>query len=196
MSIGSLGTAEQIFGEVRRNWGWLLALGVLSIVLGTIGLGTVFALTLAGVLVFGWLILIGGGIELVQAFKCHGWQSRLWQLVVAALHVAAGILILADPLLASGVITLFLGAAILAGGVVRILVAFQHRDHAGWGWLVFSGVVSLVLGAMILSRWPASSFFVIGLFIAIELIFNGWSLVTLALAARAASGTPSAGRPA
>jgi uncharacterized membrane protein HdeD (DUF308 family) len=109
---------------------------------------------------------------------------------VAALHVVAGLLIIADPLLASSIITLYLGIVILAAGIVRIIVAFQHRDHGGWGWLLFSGALSIVLGVMILSRWPASSFFVIGLFIAIELIFNGWSLVTLALAARTAHHTP------
>ncbi|MGI9591169.1 MAG: HdeD family acid-resistance protein [Myxococcota bacterium] len=106
-------------------------------------------------------------------------------------------IIISDPIMASGLLTLFLAAAILVSGVTRMAVAFQHRDQKGWGWLLFGGVVAVVLGLMIATKWPASSFFVIGLFIAIELIVNGWALVTLALAARAVhEAGPSLEQPA
>ena len=185
-------TPEAIFGEVRKNWGWLLALGIVSVVLGIVGLGYCFALTLVGVEFFGWLMVIIGAVELFQAFKCRGWKSIFWQLIISAVHVAAGIVVIMDPLLASSVLTLFLAAAIFVAGAARIWVSLNHRDHRGWGWMLFGGVVAVVLGAMIAVQWPGSSFFVIGLFIAIELVVNGWAMILLALAARGVDGPGSA----
>jgi len=181
-------TPEAFFGEVRKNWGWLVALGVVSLVLGIVGLGYCFALTLVGVYFFGWLMVIAGAVELFQAFKCRGWKSILWQLLISVLHVGAGIIVIVDPLLASSVLTLFLAAAVFVVGAARIWVALQHRDHKGWGWMLFGGAVAVALGAMIAAEWPASSFFVIGLFIAIELVVNGWAMILLALAARTVGG--------
>jgi uncharacterized membrane protein HdeD (DUF308 family) len=189
-------TPESLFGEARENWGWLLALGIGSLILGSIGLGSCFALTLAGVLLFGWLIAIAGVIELVQVFKCRGWKGRLGQLAIAAFHLLAGGIVIADPVLASGVFTLILAFAILAGGAARIVVALQHRGQPGWAWMVLGGFAGVVLGALIAARWPASSFFVIGLFIAIELIANGWTMVVLALAARSADSRAPVEQPA
>lgn len=182
-------TPEALFGEVRKNWGWLLALGAVSLVLGVVGLGYCLALTLAGVYFLGWLMVIAGAVELFQAFKCRGWKSVAWQLLISTLHVGAGIVVIVDPLLASSILTLFLAAAILVSGAARIWVALQHRDHRGWGWMLFSGAVAVALGALIAVDWPGSSFLVIGLFIAVELILNGWAMILLALAARAAGGS-------
>jgi uncharacterized membrane protein HdeD (DUF308 family) len=183
------------FGDVQKNWGWLLALGILALVLGTVGVGRAFAVTLAGVLFFGWLILLAGVFEIFELFQCRGWKSFFWQALVAVLHVLAGIVTIRNPLLASSVMTLVLAASIFAGGLLRIVLALQHRDHGGWIWALIGGVAGVLVGGMIASGWPASSFFVIGLFISIELILHGWTLVALALAARSA-GAPVAPQPA
>lgn len=183
--------AASLFGDLQRKWGWLLALGILSLVLGTVGLGRTLALTLASVLFFGWLLLIAGAFELAGLFQCRGWRSALWQALIAVLHVVAGVCVLRNPVLASGVFTLLLAAAILAGGVLRIGLALQHREHAGWVWGLIGGIAGVALGGMIAAGWPASSLFVIGLFVSIELILHGWTMVALALAARA-SGRPGA----
>lgn len=196
MTVGPTISPEALFGEARKNWGWLLALGIGSLILGSIGLGSCFALTLAGVMLFGWLIAITGIVELVQVFKCRGWKSRLWQIAVAALHIVAGGAVIADPVLASGVFTLLLAFAILAGGAARIVVALHHRGQPGWSWMLVGGLAGVALGAMIAVRWPASSFFVIGLFIAIELIVNGWTMVVLALAARSGGASAAPRQPA
>lgn len=188
-----LGNAA-FFGQVRKNWGWMLGLGILAIVLGTVGLGRLYAVTIVGVVFFGWLILIEGGIQVVHAFQCRGWKSVVWHGLIAVLHVIAGIVVISDPLLASSLLTIFLAASILAGGVVRIVLALQHRAAGGWLWPLVSGAVSVLLGLMIWAKWPYSGLFVIGLFIAVELILNGWAMVAIALAARASSGesdTPS-----
>jgi uncharacterized membrane protein HdeD (DUF308 family) len=175
---------KELFGDLQKNWGWLLAWGILSILLGVIGLGMTFALTLASVLFFGVLILVGGVIQFVEAFKCKGWKGFLWYMLIAVLYVIAGIAVIANPVAASMLFTLMLAGAILAIGIIRIIMAFQHRGTKGWGWLLFGGIVAVLLGAMIASRWPVSGLWVIGLFVAIELIMNGWTYVFVALAAK------------
>jgi uncharacterized membrane protein HdeD (DUF308 family) len=175
-----------LFGDLSRNWGWLLAFGILSIVLGTIGLGMTFGLTLVSVVFFGALLIVGGTFQLVDAFKCRGWKGALWHILIALLYIVGGLLIVVDPILASETLTLALAAVLIAVGVSRVVMALQHRGQSGWGWLVLSGLISIALGAMIVAKWPMSGMWVIGLFVAIELIFNGWAYLFVALAARRA----------
>lgn len=173
-----------LFGELQKNWGWLLALGILFVILGAVGLGMTFALTLASVVVFGVLLLIGGGVQLVDAFKFKGWKSILWHLLIALAYGLAGIAIITDPLLASTFLTAMLAGAIVGVGFLRIIMAFQSRGSQGWGWLLLAGIVSILLGVLIFARWPVSALWVIGLLVAIEMIMHGWSYIFLALAAR------------
>lgn len=181
-------TAAQLafFGDLKKNWGWLLAFGIVSVLLGTIGLGMTFGLTLASVQLFGILLVVGGVFQLFDAFKCKGWRSTVWHVLIALLYVAAGILMLVDPLLASATLTLAIAWILIAVGIMRGIMAFQLRPASGWYWPLISGIVSVALGSMIIAEWPASGLWVIGLFVAIELILNGWSYVFVALAARRA----------
>lgn len=176
--------SPEAFGEVGKNWGWLLALGVLFIILGTIGLGMTFTLTVASVLLFGVLILIGGVAQLVQAFQDKGWKSVVWHVLIALLYIAAGILVMRNPVGASLLLTVMLAGALVAVGVLRIIMAFQLRGDSGWVWLLIGGIVTLLLGFMIFAKWPVSGLWVIGLFVAVEMIVNGWSYIAIALAAR------------
>jgi len=176
--------SEEAFGELRKNWGWLLALGILFIILGTVGLGMTFGLTLASMLFFGILMLIGGGAQLFQAFQCKGWKSIFWHILIALLYIAAGILIITKPMLASAALTAMIAGVLIAVGAMRIVLAFQIRGTSGWWWALLAGIVSLVLGGIILAEWPVSGMWFIGLFIAIEMILNGWSTVFVALAAK------------
>ena len=179
----------QVFGELRERWGWLLALGVLLVIFGTIGLGMEVVLTIASVLVYGVLALIGGVLQIVQAFRSRGWKSVTAHTAIGILYVLAGIVIWDDPLMASAVLTLVIAAALLAIGVVRVVVAIQHREMANWGWVLFGGIVAIVLGLIIAAHWPVSGLWVIGTFVAIEMLFNGWSLILVALAAKNAPAT-------
>lgn len=181
-----------VFGELRKKWGWLLALGVLLIVFGTLGLWMSFAMTLATVIMFGALLVVGGGFQLVNAFQLKGWKSMLWHVLIALLYVAAGILIVTDPILASMSLTMVLAWILIAVGVFRIIMAMQLRPVIGLFWPLLSGLISVLLGGMILAQWPATGFWVIGLFVSIEMIFNGWSSVFIAMAARNAARTESA----
>ena len=195
-SINPIFNPTAVFGDVTKKWRWLLALGIIWVVLGTIGLGMEVALTIASVMLFGAFLFAGGIFELIHAFQAKAWKGRLPAILIGLAYVAAGILIFQDPLAASKGLTLMLGALLLVIGIVRIVLAFGMKGHAGWIWLALSGALSLVLGFMIISKWPASGLWVIGLFVAIELIIQGWSCIFLALAARNASKGPAAGRVA
>jgi uncharacterized membrane protein HdeD (DUF308 family) len=178
-----------IFGELEKNWGWLLLFGVVSILLGTLGLGMTFTLTEVSVVFFGVLLVVGGVFQLLDAIKCRGWKSIAWHVLIALLYVGAGLLMVLHTELAALSLTLVIAYALIAIGVLRAIMAFQVRPAKGWWWPLVSGVVSVVLGVLILLEWPESGLFFIGLFIAIELIFNGWAYVFVALAARAAAKT-------
>jgi uncharacterized membrane protein HdeD (DUF308 family) len=173
-----------VLGDLVHNWGWLLAQGILLVVLGTIGLGMTIWLTLASVFIFGIFLLIGGGVQIFQTFKCKGWKSILWHALIAVLYVLIGLNIMADPLAASTLFTLLLAGALMGIGVVRLIIAFQLRGHKNWFWPLIGGIAAIFLGVMILARWPVSGLWVIGLFVAIEMIFSGWSAIFIALAAK------------
>jgi uncharacterized membrane protein HdeD (DUF308 family) len=175
---------SEVFGDLIHNWGWLLAQGILLVILGTIGLGMTIWLTLATVFIFGVFLLIGGGVQIFQTLKCRGWRSVLWHVIIAILYVLAGLSIMADPLVASTLFTLIIAGALVGIGVVRIIMALQLRGVKNWGWPLIGGIAAIILGFMILARWPVSGFWVIGLFVAIEMIFSGWSSIIIALGAR------------
>jgi uncharacterized membrane protein HdeD (DUF308 family) len=195
-SIDPIFNPTAVFGDVTKKWGWLLALGIVYVVLGTIGLGMEVALTIASVMLFGGFLFAGGIFELIHAFQAKGWKGRLPAILIGLAYAAGGILIFLDPLAASAGLTLMLGVLLLVIGVMRIVLAFGMKGHASWVWPGLSGVLSIVLGLMIISKWPASGLWVIGLFVAIELIIQGWSSIFLALAARNATKAPSAGKMA
>jgi len=141
-------------------------------------------LTLASVFIFGVFLVIGGGVQIFQTFKCRGWGSILWHGLIAVFYVLAGFSIMADPLAASTLFTLLLAGALVGIGVMRLIMAFQLRGAKNWFWPLIGGIAAIFLGVMILARWPVSGLWVIGLFVAIEMIFGGWTYIFIALAAR------------
>jgi uncharacterized membrane protein HdeD (DUF308 family) len=173
-----------VLGEVQKNWKWLLILGVVFLILGVVGLGRVLTLTVASVLFFGILLLIGGVVQLFESVKCKGWKSMLWHVLIAILYILIAIEIIARPMVASAVLTLLLAVGIILVGIVRVVMAIQHRGIRNWTWPLFSGIVSIILGLIIAARWPVSGLVVIGLFVAIELIIHGWSYIFIAIAAK------------
>ena len=170
--------------SLRRYWGLRLALGILMVVLGVIGLVMAAAFTLASVLVFGALLVVGGVAQAVEAFRATGWKGTALHVFIALVYIAAGALALYDPVAASLSLTLFIAAMLLVTGVVRAVMALQMRPVRGWGWVLTGGIMSLLLGVAIVVQWPVSGLLAIGLFIALELIIDGWACILFALAAR------------
>ena len=171
-------------GSINIKWRWLLGLGILFVLLGIIGLGASYALTMASVVFFGIILLIGGGYQLADSFRYAGWKSRVSHILIALLYTIAGIIIVNDPMGASSLFTMMIAGALVAIGLVRIFMAFQMRQVKGWIWLLIGGITAIVLGSLIVAEWPYSGLWVIGMFIAIDLLFAGWGMIMLALAAK------------
>ena len=165
--------------EIRSSWGWFLALGILFIVLGAVCvIGDVNA-TFATVLFFGWMLVISGIFGLVHAFRTHTWQGCLLSLLTALLRGFAGYLLIRYPLAGAATITLVLACLLCVGGLFRAIGSGMLK-FPGWGWSVFSGILSLLLGIMLLAQMPLSSVWFIGFAIGVDLIFDGVSLIGLA----------------
>jgi uncharacterized membrane protein HdeD (DUF308 family) len=168
---------------LRTKWGWIVALGVVFLIAGVIALGSVVAATASAVLIVGIMMMMGGAAEIVAAFGVKSWGKFLFWLLLGVLYVAAGIIAILNPFAAATILTLFLGAALVVGGVLRIFLAFQMKEAGKpWGWVVFSGLITLLLGIMIIAKWPASSFFVLGIFLGIDLLFIGSAWISMGLA--------------
>ena len=177
--------------SLRRGWWLVLVLGLISVFVGLLAISSAFVATMASVVVFGVLLLVAGITEVVHALMVRSGRGFALHLLSAALYLIAGLFMLEDPVRAATVITLLLAASFLAGGVLRIIFSLAIR-FAGWPWVLLNGVVDVILGVVILSGWPGSGLWVIGLFVGIDLLFHGWSWVILALAAR----TYNAAQPA
>ena len=178
--------AQQAADEVRANWGWLMAMGIGLTVLGAVGLYIAGALTIASLWWFGVLTIAGGGLTLADAFRAEGWKAKLWEMLIALLYIAAGIVMLLNPGASAVWFTLFIAAFLFVSGIFRIITGFQIRYQVkGWGWTVFGGVASIVLAILILAQWPVSGLWVIGMFVAIEMIMQGTSMISIAVAAKA-----------
>jgi uncharacterized membrane protein HdeD (DUF308 family) len=169
--------------ELRKRWGWFLGLGILLIVLGTIALGSSAVMTLATMVFVGWLMIGGGVLQAVHAFACKGWSGFFIDLLTGILYTVVGFMIVANPGATAIALTLLISMFLIFGGLFRIVVALAVRFQ-NWIWLLLHGVVNLLLGIAVWRQWPLSGLWVIGLFVGIDMVFNGWSLVMLGLAAK------------
>ena len=174
-------------GELKRSWGWFLALGIVLIVLGTIALGSALVMTIASVFFVGWLLIVGGVMEAVHAFWRKRWAGFFLDLLTGILYFVVGWMMVTNPKESALLLTLIIAMFLVFEGVFRIVAALTAR-YPHWGWVLFNGVISLLLGIMIWRQWPYSGLWVIGLFVGIEMLLNGWSLVMLSLSRPQASG--------
>ena len=170
-------------GELRPKWGWFIALGIALLLLGTVALIVPWLTTLTSVLVFGWLLVLGGVLEVLGVFWAKGWRAIVLHLLGGILSAVVGALIVARPDAGALGLTLLLATLFLAGGLFRIGAAVVLR-LPNWGWALAGGIVTALLGVIIWSTSPLSALWVIGMFVAIELMFRGWAWVMFAVAAR------------
>jgi uncharacterized membrane protein HdeD (DUF308 family) len=190
----SAGSLASSVAEIRSSWGWFLIVGVLFILLGaTCVIGDVSA-TFATVFVFGWILLCSGVVALVHAFRTHTWSGFLLSLLSALFRGFTGYLLIRYPLLGAATLTLILASFFVVGGLFRAIGAAMLKLPR-WGWSVFSGILSLVLGAMLLAQMPVSSVWFIGFAIGVDLISEGASLIGFGTAVHSLP-EPAAFKPA
>lgn len=175
---------DEVFGELKKNWAWMLSLGIVMVMLGVIGLGMTVLFNEIVVMYFGFLLLFGSGVQLMQAFRAEAWKGRVWHVLIALVYIVGGIIAVTEPVIAGMTLALLIAWTLIVIGVLRLFMALQMRGAAGWLWTLLGGVLSVVLGVMIINEWPQSGLWVIGLFVAIEILFAGWSQIMIALAAK------------
>ncbi len=171
-------------GPLRAKAGWIIALGVVYVIAGFIALGSVVFATVVSVFVVGIMMLIAGVAEVINSFQIKTWGSFLLWLLLGVLYIIAGLITFEHPLLAAIVLTLVLGCALIASGIMRIVLAFNMKEGAPWIWVVVSGAITFLLGLIILARWPVSGLYVLGLFLGIDLILVGASWIGLGFGVR------------
>ena len=171
---------------LHDHWMLYLVEGVVLLVLGAIAIVIPPLATLAATILFGWLFLISGVVGLVTSFMMRAAPGFWWSLISAALGVVVGGWLLAQPVSGAVSLTILLVAFFIIEGVVTIMFALDHkRELSGrWGWMLVSGVVDLVLGAMILAGLPSTAIWAIGLLVGINMVFGGSALIAMALHAR------------
>jgi uncharacterized membrane protein HdeD (DUF308 family) len=157
-------------------------IGVLFIVLGLIAIGEPLVAGLAVAVLAGWLLLAGGIVHAVSAFRGGGARSALWHALLAVLYLGGGVYFVSHPLLGLGSLTLFLAAILFIEGVVWVVAYFQVRS--GNIWMLLNGVITLVLGVMIWRHWPSSSVWAIGTLLGVNLVMTGMSILFAGAALR------------
>ena len=168
---------------LRSKWGWIVGFGVFSVIAGFIALGSgVMLATATAVLIIGFMMLMAGVVEIVAAFNAKDWGHRILWLLLGALYVFAGFVCIQNPFQAATLLTLMLGIALIVVGLLRIFLATRMKQGTPWGWVVVSGIISFLLGLMIVAKWPISSAYVLGIFLGVDLIFMGTGWITIGLA--------------
>jgi uncharacterized membrane protein HdeD (DUF308 family) len=169
--------------ELKRKWGWILALGIVLIILGTVAIGSAVTMTIFSVTLLGCLMIGGGVLQTIHAFACKRWSGFFIDLLAGLLYLVAGCMVIASPAEAAVALTWLIAMFLIFGGIFRIVVSLFVR-YQNWVLLLLHGVINLLLGIAILNKWPLSGMWVIGLFVGIDMIFNGLALAMLGLAAK------------
>jgi uncharacterized membrane protein HdeD (DUF308 family) len=185
--MGEITVGADIQRQVQEHSTSIILLGVGLLLLGVL---TLFAPLMAGVAIavlVGMFVLAAGVVRSVFAFKARSWGSGIFGFVVGIVCILGGLYLLLHPLLNLLALSVFLAAYFIVDGAFVVFFAFRLRPIKGWAWMLFGGVMSIVLGLLIWVQWPASGAWSIGILVGIYLVFGGWSLIGIGFEARVKS---------
>ncbi|HET7157062.1 MAG TPA: HdeD family acid-resistance protein [Hyphomicrobiaceae bacterium] len=183
---------EAARAQIKQNWGWFLALGIVFVLAGLAAIAFPLLSTIATKIALGWIFLAGGVLMILHAFSASGWRGFLLGLLIGILYVVAGGWLAFFPFTGIITLTILLAALFLAEGVLEVIMAFRVRPHEGWAWLLLSGLVAVAVGVMIAMQLPSSAAWAIGLLTGINLLMTGASFIALALAGRRSQAVATA----
>lgn len=178
------GTKTASKSEIQKQWGLFLAVGILMVLFGFLIITIPLAGTITLEFLIGILLLIAGLAKIVLAFKSKNWKGFLVTLVLGIIYALVGFALLFYPLEGVITLTLVLGIFLLIDGLFRIILAFTVRQEHDSAWLIFGGVISILLGILILMSWPESSAWVLGLFFGISVLMGGVANIVLGLSVK------------
>lgn len=183
-TLQSSDAASSGMAPLRAKWGWIVALGAVYVTAGFCALGSIAMATVASVLVVGVAMIVAGVAEVINAFQIKSWGKFLIWALLGVLYIVAGFVTFENPLLAAALLTLVLGASLVASGIMRSILAFSMKRDAPWIWVALSGVITLLLGLLILARWPTNSVYILGLLLGIDLVMAGAGWIAIGLGLR------------
>lgn len=163
---------------ICAKWPWLLGMGILFIFMGALGVTVATFTTLYSMVFFGILLLVAAAVYLVKAFMTRQWRGFFLQALLGIFSGVVGTVMIANPVLSAVSLTLLLGSFFIVTGFFRIFNALAITIE-GWGWILVSGIASVLLGILVLAQWPASSLWLIGILIGVELMLTGWYSVLI-----------------
>lgn len=171
-------------GEIRKNSGWFIFLGILFLIGGVFAIAMPLVASIAVAVVVGVSLFIIGVFQIIQAWSIRTWAGFIWQMLIGIILVLGGLSLYFNPFAGTLTLTVVAAAIFLAQGIAQIILGFQMRPHSGWGWILAAGIISAIVGVMIFARFPESAFFTLGTLAGISLLFSGWSYIMVAMAAR------------
>lgn len=190
-------TMGPLHAGAGRARGWFLAVGILLLVLGIVGLFMVVSLTIASTLWYGVLLSAAGIAEIVEALarstEAEAWRSRAVRFLAGLLYLVGGLWMIFRPLEASLALTLVLGVTLIASGAARAIWAMAHETQMSRATVVLFALLSMLLGAAIIAQWPYSGLWTIGLFVSCDLIAAGLSWAWIGLFGRSPAAPPGIG---
>jgi uncharacterized membrane protein HdeD (DUF308 family) len=176
--------AGEMTAGVHKAATWSVVVSVLMIGAGVLAIGLPLVAGVAVATVLGWMLVLGGILHVALAWRNHTARSVVWEILLGLAYGAIGFYILARPLASLASLTLIVAAYLLVEAVIEFVMWLQVRGAPGTIWLLFDGVVTLVLACMIWSTWPSSATWVIGTLVGISIFFSGISRLVLSLAVR------------
>lgn len=181
-SVGSVGNIA------KDSVGWSIALSIALILAGVFAIALPPIAGIGVLLLVAWLIIISGAVHLFFAWQTRTTGQMIWELLLGFLYIAIGVDVLMQPVTGLAALTLVLAIYLFVEGVLELILGFRMRPMAGSGWVLFDGVVTLVLAILIWRSWPSSSEWVIGTLVGISMLFNGTSRLFMSLGARRVLG--------
>lgn len=167
----------------KESIAWSIGLSVLMILAGILAIAVPQVAGLAVSLLVGWLLVLSGAAHLVFAWHTRGAGGMLWELLLGIVYLLIGGYLLIHPGAGLATLTLVLAIYLFVEGVLETILAFRLRPLPGWGWLLFDGIITLILAVMIWKTWPSSSEWIIGTLVGISMLFSGITRLMISLAA-------------
>ncbi|HEY2333584.1 MAG TPA: HdeD family acid-resistance protein [Solirubrobacterales bacterium] len=184
MEMNAVQMDPEVREGLRRSWKALMVVGVLAISIGCVAIVVPEVAAVGTAIFIGWILVVAGAFLVAGAFMAHSIGSVILRLLWALLTVAVGLWLIVEPHNGTLTLTLVLGIYFLFMGLTRIAVAFAGRGQQGAGLVGLSGVAGLLIGILVLAKFPSSADWAIGLLVGIDLIFAGWTLTSVALVGR------------
>jgi uncharacterized membrane protein HdeD (DUF308 family) len=169
---------------VKKSVGWSIGLSVLMIAAGILAIASPLAAGIAVNIVIAWLLVFSGCVHLVFSWNARSGGGFLWELLVGILYIFIGVYLLMHPVAGLISLTIALAIYLFLEAILEFVLGFTLRPLPGTGWLIFDGIVTLILAVMVWRTWPTSAPWLIGTLVGISMLFSGTARLMLSLAAR------------